>query len=504
MTSKIIKNVFSSWTYYFIQLAIGFFLMPFMVHRLGAEVYGLWILVFSFAAYVSFFDFGIRGSVVKYVAEFEAKKDFGSLNKVINTSWLIHSSIGLLIILAFFMLSNFLQYFFEINPMFLNDFRVCFRLIGLSIGLTLFFNIFVGILEGYKRNDVVSIIESATFILQSALITVIVIKGYGIVSLAIIIILVNLLKQIIRAICCFNISPHLRLNFFLFNRNTLKTIFSYSIFLFTFQGMLTILNSLPNIILGAFLGTASITFYSIAERLIGYFRTFLFTTSGTLVPFISSFDALNDTKRVKKSFLMGSKYSYSIVLFLVLILIVMGRPFINLWMGEAFTNKSYNVLVIIVIPLLFSPAFFTIQALLKGLGRLKEITICTAIQLLLSVILSIILVKKLGLNGVALAFAIPYFLNYVIVLPALMLHILGISGRDYFKAVYLKPMIPALILLLCLIFLRNNYYPSSYIVLILEILFSGLIYSIVSFKVILEDHERNFYLSKLNLCFRNT
>ena len=105
ITDKIIRNVFSSWAYYFIQFSISFFLMPFMVHRLGTEVYGVWILVISFAGYTYFFNFGIKDSIVKYVSEFAAKKDFAALDEVVNTSWFVHLIAGLLAIVIFFILS---------------------------------------------------------------------------------------------------------------------------------------------------------------------------------------------------------------------------------------------------------------------------------------------------------------------------------------------------------------------------------------------------------------
>ncbi|MFC1514974.1 lipopolysaccharide biosynthesis protein, partial [Candidatus Omnitrophota bacterium] len=346
ITDKIIRNIFSSWAFYFIQLSIGFFLMPFMVSRLGAEIYGLWMLILSSAGYMYIFDFGIRGSAVKYISEYEAKEDFDTLNKVINTSWLLHIIAGLAVILIVFILSNFLQYFFKIDSHLINDFRLCFRIIGLNIGITFFLIIFMGILEGYKRQDIISGIEIAAFILQSFLIVLCIIRGSGIVSLAIILISVNVAKQAVRTILAFKICPRLRLGINFLSRATLRHIFSYSFFLFILQSLQNFLGALPNIILGALLGPIAITFYSIASRLIGYASTVLSTTSGVLVPFISSFQALDDKERLSKSFIVGSRYSYALVLFFGLTMLIMGKPFIKLWMGAKFAFTSYKVLLV--------------------------------------------------------------------------------------------------------------------------------------------------------------
>ena len=52
-----------------LMLAIGFFLTPFLLHRLGPPHYGLWLVVGSVMAYGELFELGITGSVIKYLAE---------------------------------------------------------------------------------------------------------------------------------------------------------------------------------------------------------------------------------------------------------------------------------------------------------------------------------------------------------------------------------------------------------------------------------------------------
>lgn len=503
ITSKIMRNVFSSWAYYFVQLAVSFFLMPFMVHRMGAEMYGLWILVFSFMACSIFFELGIRGSIVKYVSEFEAKKDFEGMNEIVNTSWFIHSVMAIFVTLFFILFANFFSHFFKVNPLLANDFKICLIIMGLSTGAILFFNVFAGILEGLKRTDIISTIEIIFFIIQSLLIALSVFKGYGVVPLAFIIFSVTVFKQLTRLIACFKIHTRLKPKIFFFDKNKLRLIFNYSIFLFILQGMFSFLSTLPNIILGIFLGPVAVTFYSIAAGLIGYFQTILFATSGVLVPFVSSFGALNDKYSIRKSFILGSRYSYSIVLYFVLVLVVMGSPFLKLWMGDDFAYKSYNLLLVMIFPLIFSPSFFTTHALLRGLGRLKEITILTILQVLLSVILSMIFIKYMNIMGVALGFSIASVINYGLILPILALRVTGISFKDYIQDIFIKSVIPAAALFLALTILRHICFPSNYIILISEILFSGLVYISIYFLTVLSNYERNFYFSRVILSFKN-
>src|SRR5665213_3278284 len=47
---------------------IGFFIMPFTVHKLGAEQYGIWAIAMSFIGYYSFLDLGLSGAVFTHMA----------------------------------------------------------------------------------------------------------------------------------------------------------------------------------------------------------------------------------------------------------------------------------------------------------------------------------------------------------------------------------------------------------------------------------------------------
>lgn len=59
-----LNNVSSSWGGLAVNIAVGFFLSPFIEHHLGDEASGLRILIFSMTGYYGIFDFGIRCSQV--------------------------------------------------------------------------------------------------------------------------------------------------------------------------------------------------------------------------------------------------------------------------------------------------------------------------------------------------------------------------------------------------------------------------------------------------------
>jgi hypothetical protein len=59
-----VNNVASSWGGLAVNIAVGFFLSPFIEHNLGDRASSLWILIFSMTGYYGIFDSGIRCSHV--------------------------------------------------------------------------------------------------------------------------------------------------------------------------------------------------------------------------------------------------------------------------------------------------------------------------------------------------------------------------------------------------------------------------------------------------------
>jgi O-antigen/teichoic acid export membrane protein len=51
LKTRAAKNVGSNWLGLFVNMAVGFFLAPFILRKIGDEAFGLWVLVFSLTGY---------------------------------------------------------------------------------------------------------------------------------------------------------------------------------------------------------------------------------------------------------------------------------------------------------------------------------------------------------------------------------------------------------------------------------------------------------------------
>ena len=167
---EILKNVSSSWFGLGVNILVGIFLSPFILHRLGDTAYGIWILIFSVTGYYGLFDLGIRSSVVRYVSTYTATDDQDGLARLINTSLATYATIGAVAMVVTLSCSVFVDRIFRIPADFLPTARLLFLMVGTAVALGFPTGVFGGILEGLQRFYFVNLTNVISTLLRAALI----------------------------------------------------------------------------------------------------------------------------------------------------------------------------------------------------------------------------------------------------------------------------------------------------------------------------------------------
>jgi len=66
---KVIANSIYNNVGYFSQLIVSLLLIPFIINKLGTQLFGIWILLEVLISFLSLLDFsGIGGAFVKYIS----------------------------------------------------------------------------------------------------------------------------------------------------------------------------------------------------------------------------------------------------------------------------------------------------------------------------------------------------------------------------------------------------------------------------------------------------
>lgn len=403
-SSQIIQNVLMNWAAFAATIGIGFVMSPFLVRHLGDSIYGVWILVGSLVGYLGLLDFGITSSTVKYIAEYRAHNDQKAINHLVTTSLAIYSVIGVVTLVISAIVALFFNQIFD-TPLSFSTAAAVVLITGCNLALSFPAGVFVGVIRGYQRYDIDSAVTTVNIIIRAGVTVFLIMKGYGILALAIISFVFEMMRLAYLIRAAYKLNPNIAIKREYYDRAQMRTLFGYSLFAFLMIVGKRLIFYTDAIIIGIFMPLAAVTLYSVANRLVTYLLQ-VSETIGVLTPTASDLGARNDQAAIKEMLIISTKYMLLIALPISAIFFVLGDSFISLWMGQEYASSTV-ILSILTISVLAHLLELPAHTMLLGLGKHKIVAWFTLAQSVINLAMSLALVKPYGLKGVALGTTIP-------------------------------------------------------------------------------------------------
>lgn len=473
---RALKNVTSSWGGLAINIAVGFFLSPFILHHLGDEAYGLWVLIFSLTGYYGIFDFGIRSSLVRYVSKFEATGDKDQLARLVNTTLFTYSCLGLFLLLLTILGTSYVDRLFAIAPAFLRDARVLFLMVGTSLALGFPLGISGGILEGLQRFYLMNWTNIVSTLMRALLIIFALKHGFGLLTVALITVSLPLIMSTLRGVIAQRLLA-IRYGWKYVDRASLRQVASYGgvTFMIIVAGRLRFKSDA--VVIGTFLSATAITYFYIGARLVDYGAEVVNSLAQIFTPMSSQFHAIGDHERLRKIFIAGNRACAFVMFPISVSLMVMGKSVIEAWMGPRYIS-SYTVLLIILIPTTLYYAQTGSNRILFGTSQHKALAYIALIEGIANVILSIVLVKPFGIVGDAIGTAIPLTCTALMFLPRHMCRLLEVPLRRFITATYFYPAVLCVPMALTLHVMQQFSYAHRFPQLVVNLLAGWAVYAL--------------------------
>lgn len=472
---QIVKNVGSSWFGLAVNILVGIFLSPLILHKLGDAAFGIWVLIFSVTGYYGLFDLGIRSSIVRYVAKFSAVHDNESLARLVNTVLFSYTVIGLVTMAVTWVMSLWVDSIFRIPPDFLQTARILFLMVGGSVAIGFPLGVFAGVLEGLQRFYLLNLTNVVSTLLRAVLIIYVLRHGYGLLTVAAITIALPVLTALARAAFVLSILP-LKFGWGLVDRKSMSVVANYSSASFVIMLAYKLRFRTDELVLGAFLSSTAITYFSIADRLVDYAGEVVSGLAQIFVPMSSQSEARGDMVRLRKIFVAGNRACALIIFPLAVFLIVLGKSVITVWIGAKYVAVSYPVLLVILLPSTLLIAQGASPRILFGMGKHKALAWIVSLEALANLALSIILVRYYGIMGDAVGTAIPLLFTTTIFLPTYLCRSLQVRKRTFVLRAYLLPFLLCLPMAAGLLLMQQWFVAQHYWQLGVQILVGGLIY----------------------------
>jgi O-antigen/teichoic acid export membrane protein len=441
---RLARSVVANWVGFAAQVAAAFFVSPVLVHGLGDRRYGLWSLVESVLGYLMLFDLGVAASVVRYVARFEAARDQRALDRVVSASLGVFAAAGAAVLGGTLLLAFPAFAWLGVPADLAGEGRWMLVLLGANLAVGLPMNVFACALDGLGRYPAKSAVRTTILVIRSVLLLVLLRLGGGLVGVAVLVSACTLVEHLAMAVAVFRYLPRLRVSPRLVDRPTLRALRGYS-----FDALMALLAGRVSfqtdaLVINAFLLPQSITLFAVAARLTEYAKDSVRVATAVLTPAVSALEARGDGAAIRAVFLDSTRYVLWLILPVQLGLLLLGRSFLGLWLGPQYAVESYPTLVILTLPLSLALSQSVAVRILYGTGRLRRYAYGTLAEAAANLLLSVLLVRPFGIEGVALGTAIPNVIFNGVV-GVCVCRSLGVGLGEYLRRSFLAPCAAALL-----------------------------------------------------------
>jgi O-antigen/teichoic acid export membrane protein len=460
---RIAQNILSNWAALAISTLVGFFLAPFIVRDLGNLAYGVWILVVSLTAYMNLLDLGLRGAVTRFVSKGKAQGNHDEARDAVSGALWIRLWISLAIVLASVGFSLSFSRIFVIPVAMQHAARMAILATALTVAVNLWCGVFAGVLAALHRYDLLSGVSLVQTALRAAGIVWLLRHGHGILSLALWDLATALVANGLYVLLAFRIYPHLRITFRRPERAVLHKLWNYSFYAFIINVAVQVVYYSDNLVVGAFTSAATVTFYAIGGSLIAYARQIVGSVTTTFGPLASTFEAQGSHDDLRRLLIHGTRAALIVSLPIELALFLRGETFIGLWMGWQYAHPSGMVLRILLLSLIACTGSAASGGIVYGMERHRPVAMWAIYEGVANLGLSIFLVRRIGIAGVALGTAIPSLIVEFVLWPPFVCGLVGIPVLEYLWQTWIRTFLAAVPFSLgC--YLVERYWPARNLV----------------------------------------
>jgi O-antigen/teichoic acid export membrane protein len=424
-------------------IAVGswFFLTPIVLAKLGGPAYALWVLVGAIASYGMLLEGGFGGAVIKYVAEHVARGERSEARSLIASAVWLYAGLAVLAVLVSVTLAPVLPPRLHIEPDQYSAAVWLIQLTGLNIACAIAATPATSVLRGLHRYDLHNAVIAVNSIAEAVMVTAILFAGGGLIGMMLALIAANLISGVISVTLVARIAPDLRLGLTGATRASFKRLALFSTALFPIEAGRRLQSRADGFIIAAFSALSAVTPYALARRLAELSELASVQFLRVLMPVASELHAGNDEAKLRQLYLVSSRIALAISTLVTVALVVDGRTILTLWVGAKYAEHA-NLLSLLAVATLFGTSQWPAAEVLLGMARHRVVAIASCLTASASILLSILLLPRIGLLGVAIAALVPTAISSICVVMLFAAPILRVSPATLAREVWVPALVP--------------------------------------------------------------
>jgi O-antigen/teichoic acid export membrane protein len=437
---RVARNTLVNFLRPVMNIVVGISMTPFLLHRIGATGYGIYVLAASFSAsagYLSLGELGLQGAVVRFVARDDAQGRWDRVERIVGTTMSILFGIGLLGTVALLVLSRFAVSLFNIPADSAAAARFVFAVIAFQVLAEFAVLPILGYLEGLQRFATITLLGVGQLLVYVAILVPLVLHGAGVRGVAVAAATSAFLHLLAATVTARVQRGHLRPRFGI-DRASLPELTRYSWRLMVIRLTSVGYDQMDKVIVGVALSPAAVAVYQVANNLHLMARYGLSLGSSALTPVSSALAATADEARLRALLIRGTRSTVALAVPISVSVILLARPLIEGWVGPGFPG-AIDAARLFVVYILFTSATTVGVMMLIGMGEMDWLVSLGALSMGINLAVSVALVNVVGVKGVIVGTTVGYSIVLVPYLR-LILRRFEIGLAEFARQALVRPL----------------------------------------------------------------
>jgi O-antigen/teichoic acid export membrane protein len=495
--ATVARNVSTRYLAIAAEMVIGLVMLPFNLAHLGKSEYGLWVLLGSITVHFSTLELGYGSGLVKFAAQYRAQRDARALNEIASSLFCVFAALGVVSYLIVAGVAFNLERLFPLTAEQAAMGKWILLLIGIHVALNFPFSVYGGVISGFQRYDVNNSLAIVIGIIVALVNVVMLLAGYGLVALVAATTSVRVLAYWIYRRNAYGVFPALRIRPSLFRLARLREVTGFSIYASIIDWANKLNYQMDQVVIGAFLGSGAVAVWAPAERIISGVQRLTNQLNGVLFPAVVDNDALQQRMKLQEILLQGTRLSLVMVVPIAAALVMLADPLIHAWLGRQAQDVAgcIPVLQILAVTVAIRVGNATGTTVLKGAGQHRLLAWVNLGTGLVNAVLSILLIRRFGLVGVAWGTLIPIALSAMFIVHPAACRRVGLSVRRTVTDAVWPAVWPA-VLVGGLLSVTRSISSGTLLAVAVQGAIGGLLYLALFFAVAINRRDRTYYFAK--------
>ena len=491
-----LHNVAWGWLGVGVNIVIGVVLSPLIIRRLGVDQYGLWVLLFSALEYLRMLDFGFRAATVNACARFRARQDWTGVHRTIATAGLYFLVVAVTCCGAAIALRGVLVNLLNVAEPQQAAARTLVTLIACAVGFRLILSPLTAALEAFQRFDLVNRGYISALVFRSVGSIALLLLGYGLTHLAVVIVIAQVGESIWNIIAVRRVVPGFRLSTSLVRMQVLVQLFQYGRHSAVWVIAMVMSLQVPITVLGYLLGPVAVGLFALPLRLLLYLSEALTKVSDVTSSVTAEFDEVRSSAKVWRLAVLTNRHSLALFLPAAIFLAIYATPLLSVWVSPEVAASSAPLIPVLLINFVLAIAGqHNAGAVLLGQGKHAKYAYANVIEVVVSTAGLFLVVPSYGILGAAWVLTIANLLTRGVYLAILICQVNGFPLGEYVTAIYARPLLSGVPVLLIAVALRQTVWAgSNWLELIsAAVVVAGTYFGIALFSVVEHDHRQRLF-----------